>query len=259
MWEAMKSHHEHQSRIVTALRALDISQSSKETTEHHHERTIQLWAVIREWHSQFEKLMLHQREYVKALNNWLRLNLVPIESSLKEKVSSPPRVQSPPIQYLLHAWHNHLEQLQDELPRTAINNFVAVVHTIMQHQEDEMKQKERCADTRKELDRKTRQFEDWYNKYMQRRIPDEEEPGADDAHKDVVAERQFVVDTVKKRLEDDEEAYQRLCLQVREKSLASLKTHLPELFRALTAFAASCSEMYKNLRTISKSQNSTGS
>ncbi|XWS11908.1 hypothetical protein CRYUN_Cryun37aG0045500 [Craigia yunnanensis] len=257
-WETMKVQHESQYRLVAVLRDnLDLSQSPKETSEHHHERTIQLLAIVHDWHMQFCKLVDHQKEYIKALNNWLRLNLVPIESSLKEKVSSPPRVENPPIQRLLLAWQDRLEKLPDEIARSAINNFAHVIDTIMQHQLDEMKLKERCEESRKELLKKQRQFEDWYHKYMQRRTPEELDPERTDGNpnNDAVAEKQFMVDSVKRRLEEEEEAYQRLCIQVREKSLVSLKTRLPELFRAMTGIAIACSKMYGELRSISLSKN----
>ncbi|XLR33491.1 hypothetical protein HN51_042764 [Arachis hypogaea] len=121
-------------------------------------------------------LVDNQKKYIKALNNWLKLNLIPIESSFKEKVSSPPRVRSPPIQGLLHAWQERLERLPDELAKTAIGNFAAVMDTIYNMQQDEMGLKRKCEDTRKELARKTQQFEDWHNKYMQKKIPDEFDP-----------------------------------------------------------------------------------
>ncbi|CAI0422898.1 unnamed protein product [Linum tenue] len=255
MWDAMRVHHEAQSKIVYALRSLDISQSPKETSEHHHDRTYQLWAVVREWHAQFCGLIDNQKAYIKSLNSWLKQNLVPIESSLKEKVSSPPRIQTPPVQPLLMAWHDYMDKLPDEVARTAISNFAAVIETIMHHQEEEMKLKEKCEETRKDLARKTRQFEDWYNKYMQKRTPEELDPERPENNiKEAIAERQFTVDAVKKQLEEEEEAYQRLCLQVREKSLASLKTRLPELFRAMCDFSLACSEMYRTLRAISHRQ-----
>lgn len=253
MWAAMQNHHKSQSKIVLVLKSLDISQSPKETSEHHHERTMQLWAVVQEWHSQFCKLIDHQKEYIRALNNWLKLNLIPIESSLREKVSSPPRIQTPPIQRLLLAWLDHLEKLPDEIARGAISNFAALIHTIMNHQDDEMKLKEKCEQTRKELMRKTRQFEDWYHKYMQRRTPEDLDV-EDSTINDAVAQRKFDVDVLKKRLEEEEEAYQRQCVAVREKSLTSLKNNLPELFKAMTEIAYRCSEMYMSLRYISQQQ-----
>lgn len=258
MWESMRIHHESQTKIVQALRSLDLSHSPKETSEHHHERTVQLWAVVQEWHSQFEKLMFHQKEYIKALNNWLKLNLIPIDNNLREKVSSPPRPQSPPIQALLQTWHDYLEKLPEELARTAIHNFAAVINTIVQYQAEEMKLRDKCEDTKKELNKKTWQFEDWYHKYMQKRTPDEMDPERSQ-DKDLIAERQIAVEMLKKRLEEEEEDYQRQCIQVRDKSLTSLRTRLPEVFRAMSDFSYACSHMYRSLRPNSKPHNSNRS
>ncbi|KAG2722950.1 hypothetical protein I3760_02G150900 [Carya illinoinensis] len=259
MWKAMESHHENQKKTVEALKYLDLSQSPKETSEHHHERTFQLRVVVMDWHSQFQKLVNHQKEYIRALNNWLKLNLIPIDSSLKEKISLP--VEKPPIRDLLHAWHDHLEKLPDEIARTALHNFAAVIDTIFVLQEEEFKLKQKCEDTRRELNRKTRQFEDWHSKYLQQKVPDGLDPDrAGDNHQhDLLPEKQFMVDSVKKRLEDEQEAYERHCLQVREKSLGNLKNRLPELFRAMSDFARACSEMYRNLSSISQPSNSKNS
>ncbi|PON74438.1 kinesin-like protein [Trema orientale] len=256
MWDSMRDHHGNQFKIVQVLKYLDISQSPKETSEHHHARTVQLHGVVHDWHVQFEKLVNKQKEYIKALNAWLKLNLIPTETSLKEKVSSPPRPQNPPIQRLLIAWQDRLEKLPDELAKTAIFNFSAVIETIMHHQEEEIKLRNKCEETRKELARKTRTFEDWYNKYMQTRIPDEADPGRteDSINKDVLAEKQSMVDSVKSRLEEEQEAYQRHCLQVREKSIASLRTRLPDLFRALYDFSVASSDMYRELSSRSHPQ-----
>ncbi|XP_070666859.1 protein ALTERED PHOSPHATE STARVATION RESPONSE 1-like [Malus domestica] len=125
MWENMCTHHGSQLKIVTDLKSLDIAHTPMETTKHHHDRTVQLWNVLQEWHPHFEKLMIHQKQYIQALNSWLKLNLIPIESSLKQKISSPPRVQRPPIQALLHSWHDSLEKLSDELAKCAISSFAA--------------------------------------------------------------------------------------------------------------------------------------
>nr|CAD1840000.1 unnamed protein product [Ananas comosus var. bracteatus] len=230
MWEMMFLHHESQLKIVLDLKALDISDSPMEMSEQHHKRTIELHDIVKEWHSQFHKLITHQKEYIQALNNWLKLNLIPIESSLKEKVSSPPRMQRPPIQALLHAWNDHLEKLPEELAKSALLSFAAVMDTILKLQQDEMKQKEKCEEMGKEFQKKSRAFEDWYYKYSHRR------------------QRQS-------RLDDEVEAYNKLCKQVREKSLTTLKTHLPELFRALSDFARSCADMYSKLKLVSQAQN----
>ncbi|XP_058081699.1 protein ROLLING AND ERECT LEAF 2-like isoform X2 [Magnolia sinica] len=262
MWEAMHHHHEVQQEMVVDLRSLHLSNDQKETSLQHHNQTRQLCRILGDWHSHFSQLINHQKEYIHALNNWLKLTLIPIESSLKEKVSSPPRTQHPPIEALLRAWHEQLEKLPVELARGPIFSFSAVMNSIMVHQDEELKQKEKWEDVSKEYSRKLRQFEDWHHKYSQRRTPasesmdDDQDRAADGGTqpKDPIAERMFVVETLKKRMEEEMETYQKLRKQVREKSLGSLKTHLPELFRAITEFASACSETYRRLQAISHSQ-----
>lgn len=261
MWNDMCMQHNSQLKMVTDLKSIDISQAPKETSKHHHERTIQLWNEIQGWHSQFEKLVTHEKQYIQALNSWLKLNLIPIESSLKEKISSPPRPQHPPIQALLHSWHDSLEKLPHELAKSAISSFAAVIKTIILHQEEEMKLKEKCEETQKEYSRKHQAFQDWYQKYMQRRTPPDEtdpEKGDEANPKDPISEKQFVVESLKKKLEEEVEAHQRHCVQVREKSLGSLKLRLPELFRALTDYTHACSDAYQRLKAITQSQSVNG-
>ncbi|XP_043700901.1 protein ROLLING AND ERECT LEAF 2-like [Telopea speciosissima] len=253
MWETMYVQHDKQLKISADLRSLDLSQAPKETNEQHHERTVQLWHAVEEWHTQFQKLMTQQKEYIRTLYSWLKLNLIPIENSLKEKVSSPSRVPQPPIQTFLRAWNDHLEKLSDGLARTQISNFAAVVNTIVVYQQDEFKLKEKCRDTRKELARKERAFTEWREKYMQRKTPADEmesDRAEDPNYKDPVVERQCVVEALQKRLEEELEDHQKHCRHVRDKSLQNLKMQLPELFRVLSEFAFACSNMYKNLRSI---------
>ena len=257
MWASVCIHHDSQLKIVEKLKSLDIALASKETTKHHHERTIQLHNVVQEWHAQFDKLVTHQKQYIQALNNWLKLNLIPIESSLKEKISSPPRVQSPLIQALLHTWHDYLEKLPDEVAKSAISSFAAVIKTIVIHQDEEMKLKERCEETRKEYLRKKQAFEEWYHKYKQRRSASDgidAERGEDADAKDPVSERQFAVESLRKRLEEEDEAHKKHCVQVREKSVGSLKIRLPELFRAMSEYSHACADAYEKLRTVTQSQ-----
>ncbi|XP_045806419.1 protein ALTERED PHOSPHATE STARVATION RESPONSE 1-like [Trifolium pratense] len=255
MWGNMFMHHDSQLKIVTDLKSLDISQDHKETTKHHYDRTVQLWNVIQEWQSQFEKLVTQQKHYIQALNSWLKLNLIPIESNLKEKISSPPRAQHPPIQALLHAWHDYLDKLPDELAKSAISSFAAVIKTIILQQEEEMKLKEKCEETRKEFLKKNQAFEEWYQKHLYKRGPDE----ADEVNtNNPVSEKQFVVESLKKKLEEETEAHKKLCVQVREKSLQSLKTRLPELFRALSDYTHACSDAYEKLKLIAAHSQANG-
>ncbi|KAG6423371.1 hypothetical protein SASPL_113766 [Salvia splendens] len=258
MWESMCVHHDSQLELVTGLKSLDISGVLIETSKHHHDRTKLLAAVLEQRHSHFEKLVTGQRQYITRLFNWLKLNLIPIESTLKEKVSSPPRVPSPPIQLLLRDWHDYLEKLPDEVAKGAIASFAAVIKTIIFHQEEEMKLKEKYEETRREYVWKKQVFEEWHHKCMNRKTPSTDEGDPDKAvesgTKDSVAEKQFVVESLKKRMDEKMEEHQKHCVQVREKSLRSLKIRLQEIFRALSDYAHACFEAYERLRLLTESQ-----
>ncbi|CAN6360231.1 unnamed protein product [Urochloa humidicola] len=255
MWEDMHVHHANQLKTVLKLKSVDISDSNIETSDHHHSHTRQLRDIVDKWITNFTDLMSYQKEYINALYGWLKLNLIPIESSLKEKVASPPRVQQPPIKAFLQAWNEHLTKLPDDLAKTAIVSFRAVLETILGVQDEELKQKEICEQTRREYARKARAFEDWYHKHSQRRAFDvDPETGEGTGHKDAVTERKFAVESLKSKLDDEIESHNKLSKQVREKSLSILKAHLPELFRALADFSNASFDMYSKLRLMSLMQ-----
>nr|CAD1829618.1 unnamed protein product [Ananas comosus var. bracteatus] len=218
MWEVMFEHHRSQLRAITECRAFDFALAPRETSEQHRQRTAQLRDSAREWHSSFEGLFTHQKDYIRSLNSWLSLNLVPIENGRKEKDSSLSREADPPIEILLQAWHQYLDVLPHDLAKNAMHGFAEVMSALLALQDDELKLKSECEDARKDLERKRWQFEDWHRKHAERRG---------------------------------------LCLhwralKVRERSIGSLRTHLPELFRAMSDFAFASCQMYKRLWSITQ-------
>lgn len=251
MWGSMHRYHKSQLLIILGIRAFEVPPVPRETTDVHHKQTCELRDIVREWHMQFEKLMDHQKGYIRALNAWLKLNLIPIESNLKEKVSSPPRQVEPPIKNLLHAWHDQLEKLPIELAKTAIKSFAEVISNIVVLQEEEINLRRRCDDTRRDLVRKKAQFQEWHLKYMERKASLGEEPNPETAETptvDPVNERKIAIEEVEIRLKEEEGHHHRLARQVREKTLANLRMHLPELFRNMADFSFFCHDMYSSLR-----------
>ncbi|KAM3330441.1 hypothetical protein ACQJBY_026981 [Aegilops geniculata] len=222
MWSSMHRHHKSQFLIISGIRAFE-----------------------------FDKLMDHQKGYIRALNAWLKLNLISIESNLKEKVSSPPRQVEPPIKNLLYAWHDQLERLPVELAKTAIKSFTEVISNIVLLQEEEVSLRRRCEETRRDLDRKRAQFEDWHRRYTERKASQGEEANPEAANTpslDHVNERRIAIEEVEIRLKEEEKLHLRLARQVREKTLANLRMHLPELFRNMADFSFFCHDMYSSLR-----------
>nr|CAB3477242.1 unnamed protein product [Digitaria exilis] len=251
MWSAMHRHHRIQFMIISGIRGFEIPPVPRETTDLHYNQTCELRDIVKEWHMQFEKLMDNQKAYIRALNAWLKLNIIPIESNIKEKVSSPPRLVDPPIKNLLHTWHDELERLPIELAKTAIKTFAEVINNIVHLQEEEINLRRRCDETRRDLTRKRAQFEEWHQKYMERRatLSGDANPEASEVQNiDPVEDRKRVIEELEIRLREEEGHHLRHARQVREKSLANLRTHLPELFRNMADFSYFCHDMYNNLR-----------
>ncbi|XP_042390955.1 nitrate regulatory gene2 protein-like [Zingiber officinale] len=249
MWQVMHKHHSDQLKIVNAL---DISNAPKETSEVQYKRTLQLFRIVKAWHTHFCGLVSYQKEYVTVLNSWLKLSVIPIETGLKdkEKVSSSHR---PPIQPFVHTWHDHLQKIPHEPAANAIQSFSAVIDSIRTLQDEEIKQKEKWEEMHREYLRKNRAFEDWYHKHehkMMKSTVGAPESAEGTTEKDQMEERRSYVQSLKTTLEGEVEAHRRLLKQVREKTATSLKTHLPELFRAMSEFADYCTRMYTSLKLI---------
>ncbi|KAE8812357.1 formin-like protein 5 [Hordeum vulgare] len=251
MWDAMYKHHKAQLKIISELKSFDVSVAAPDTSERHNERTMQLWQVVREWHAQYSKFMEHQKEYVGNLYSWIKLNVIPIDTNLKSN-SSQPVETTPPIKRLLHAWHDILGKLPDEAAKNSIHTFSEVIRTILVHQGEEMKLWQRIQDTRKEHERKSRQFEDWARKYMEKRAGIPPEAGNPDGTRaDPLADRKASMERLELSLKDLEEEYTKQCKVVREKSLSLLRTSLPELFRVVSDFSLQSAAMFKSLWSIS--------
>ena len=122
--------------------------------------------ITNKWHVQSEKLFTHQKMYIGALNNWFFLNLIPIESNLKEKVSPPPKTIVPPIYDLLQAWHSNLDQLPFTVALQSIKSFAAIIQKISAKQQEELKQKKVYEDAQAEFDRKNKAYEEIEAKYL---------------------------------------------------------------------------------------------
>ncbi|GLJ38758.1 hypothetical protein SUGI_0790170 [Cryptomeria japonica] len=248
MWKSMYDSHCKQQEIVAGLRNIDISNAPEETTKQHYERTVQLHNVVNEWQSQSSKLVRFQKEYINALNSWLRLNLVPIESNLKEKVSSPQRTVMPPIHGLLQKWHNELDKLPETVVLEAIKSFAAIVDRILKQQEEERKQKIKYEEAKVEHEKKRRAYEEWHQRYMEKKIPGENgsEPTGPDQQ---IEERVNQLEMLRKKVEEEKEKHKKSCNYTRILSINSLKTGLPAVFEGMVGFARVCSEVYKNLQS----------
>jgi hypothetical protein len=244
MWDIMYTNHNSQLRIISDLKSSDIHVAARETSEQHHERTVQLWNIVQEWHTLFGNFMTYQKDYVGSLYSWIKLNVIPIDTNLKSD-SSQPHETTPPIKRLLHSWHDILQKLPDESTKKAIFTFAEVVKTIVVHQEEELQLRIQIEETRREHERKRRQFDDWARKNW-----DAGMNNPDGSLAAPVVERKAAVERLEEALKNMEDQYMKQCKAVRDKSLNLLRSNLPELFRVISDFSLESAGMLKGLWSI---------
>ena len=231
MWENMQKQHEHQIMIIHALQN---SQLPNETSDHAL-NTQELHHHVKIWCTEFQKLIQHQKNYIKSLDNWLKHNLIiTINHNLKPRY--------PKIESLLGAWLDELDKLPKEDTITAMEKFAEDIHTIAQLQSNKTKMKEKCDETRKELSKVSQKFEKWCSKDIAKKLSSYE---IDDI--EVIEEQKIVVEALKLRLVVEEETYEKLCVEMKDTMVVNLTTRLPEVLKAVSEFASACSLMYKNL------------
>ena len=224
MWENMQKQHEHQIMIIHALQN---SQLPNETSDHAL-NTQELHHHVKIWCTEFQKLIQHQKNYIKSLDNWLKHNLIiTINHNLKP--------QYPKIESLLRAWRDELNKLPKEDTITAMEKFAEDIHKIAQLQSDKMKMKEKCDETRKELSKVSQKIKKWGNKKLSSREID---------HMEVIKKQREELIT-RLRVADDD--YEKRCGDTKYAMVVNLKARLPDVLKAVSEFAGASSRMYKNL------------
>ena len=227
MWKHMEKQHKHQSTIIHALQNFTTSNLPDESY-YDLNNTQQLHHSVKIWSTQFQKLMQHQNNYIKSLENWLNYNLIITENhNLKP--------QNPKIKSLLRAWVEELDKLPKKDTITAMEKFAEDIHKIAQLQSDKMKMKEKCDETRKELSKVSQKIKKWGNKKLSSREID---------HMEVIKKQREELIT-RLRVADDD--YEKRCGDTKYAMVVNLKARLPDVLKAVSEFVGASSRMYKNL------------
>lgn len=241
MWKNMGKQHGNQSQLLQALRAITISQSAKETNDQTYYKSKQLYVHLKRWCSELEKLILLQKEYIGSLNNWVKLNVKPIDTNLSDLVPSPSpkNPQNPEILSFLGTWEDQLEKLPQERVQTAITAFAAEIDSMIHDQSNVLLMEESCIKTRIEISKTTEKF--CARPIARRSRKDERAFWKKEI--EVIAEQKKVMEALYRRLEKEEEEYRRHCALMNDKSLKNLNTDLPEIVVAMSEFTHACSDL----------------
>ncbi|KAL1225228.1 Nitrate regulatory gene2 protein [Cardamine amara subsp. amara] len=256
MWKSMHQFHEIQNNIVQQVQGL-INRSGKgeSTSELHRQATRDLETAVSLWHSSFCQLIKFQREFIRSVQAWFKLTLLPVchddNASHKEPVDA---------YVFCDEWRLTLDRVPDTVASEAIKSFINVVHVISAKQSEELKIKKKTESASKELEKKASSLRNIERKYYQSYsmvgfgLPDS---GPDNGHgldaRDPLTEKKLELGACQRRVEEEMLKHSKAIEVTRAMTLNNLQTGLPGVFQALTSFSALFTESLQTVCTRSYS------
>ncbi|XP_066344997.1 protein ROLLING AND ERECT LEAF 2-like [Miscanthus floridulus] len=249
MWRSMNHFHEIQNEIVQQVRGLVDNSMAESTSDLHRLATRDLEAAVAAWHSNFNRLIKYQRDYIRSLYGWLKLTLCQVDNSVPQEAHAS--MISRELTSFCDEWKQALDRLPDAVASEAIKSFVNVVHVIYTKQAEEMKIKKRTETFSKELEKKTNSLRSIEKKYYQSYsmvglgLPgsgrDGIESHAYDA-RDPLAEKKTEIAQCRRKVEDEMTRHAKAVEVTRSMTLNNIQTGLPGIFQAIAGFSGTVVE-----------------
>ncbi|GLJ24529.1 hypothetical protein SUGI_0468690 [Cryptomeria japonica] len=244
MWRTMYECHQVQDHIVQQVKHLDNPASTEPTSDYHRHATIQLEAQVTAWYDSFCRLVKSHRDYMRAINGWLRLSLNQFKNEFEGIMENHQLLYA-----LCEEWQLALERLPDQSVYGGIRSFMTVVHGIVVQQEEELKQGKKSESLSKELEKKLislRNLESkYYNPY-----------GTPDGRgTDSLVLKKAKIEALKRRVEEEKSKHLKSIRVSREMTLNNLQTGLPSVFQAMTGFSSVCMQAFETVYNQAKNFN----
>lgn len=247
MWRAIHHFHELQNNIVQQVRGLiHRSSTSKSTSDLHRFATRDLEAAVTSWHSNFNRLIRYQREYIRSIYGWLKLTLIHVNNDDDVNQNEHSSSISVKLTAFCDEWKQALDRLPDTVASEAIKSFVNVVHVIYTKQEEELKIKKKTETYSKELDKKSSALRAIEKKFYQsystvgigisgasRQVGD----GQVFHSRDPLAEKKHEIAACRRKVEDEMTRHAKAVEVTRSMTLNNIQTGLPGVFQAMAGFS----------------------
>uniref|UniRef100_A0ACD5U4R0 Uncharacterized protein n=1 Tax=Avena sativa TaxID=4498 RepID=A0ACD5U4R0_AVESA len=249
MWRSMNYFHETQNEIVQQVRGLVDNSMAESTSDLHRLATRDLEAAVSAWHSNFNRLIKYQRDYIRSLYGWLKLTLFQVDSIAPQGAHAS--LISRELTTFCDEWKQALDRLPDAVASEAIKSFVNVVRVIYTKQAEEMKIKKRTETYSKELEKKTNSLRAIEKKYYQSYsivglgLPGSGRDGIDghsfDA-RDPLSEKKAEIAQCRRKVEDEITRHTKAVEVTRSMTLNNIQTGLPGMFQAIAGFSGTVVE-----------------
>jgi hypothetical protein len=249
MWRSMNHFHEIQNEIVQQVRGLVDNSMAESTSDLHRLATRDLEAAVLAWHSNFNRLIKYQREYIRSVYGWLKLTLFQVDSSVPQETHVS--LISRELTTFCDEWKQALDRFPDAVASEAIKSFANVVHVIYTKQEEEMKIKKRAETFSKELEKKTNSLRSIEKKYYQSYsvvglgLPGSSRDGIESVvydARDPLADKKSKVALCHRKVENEMTRHAKAVEVTRSMTLNNIQTGLPGMFQAIAGFSGTVVE-----------------
>lgn len=250
MWRNMLNCHQQQYQLIEDMQLVDAACAPTSTNEFHIKNTLQLESEINIWHHNLEKLIATQKDYMNSVHHWLRLHITEIESGGKGVPGSPEKPNSPPVYALCKSWLAALDRIPGSVPLHALKAFSHLIHELKLQQAEELKQKKKLDQLKKELEKKEQAFKVQEMKYRKIHMlqSDSYEQGQErEMDRNPLREKEVSLRLLRENVETEREKYEHMCAKSGSMTLTSLNKGFPPVLNAMREFACTCSQRYTEL------------
>ncbi|XP_059666060.1 protein ALTERED PHOSPHATE STARVATION RESPONSE 1 [Cornus florida] len=236
VWRTMYQCHQVQNHISQQLNHISDQQSMDPTTDYHRHAAAQLKTEVNFWYIIFCKLIKSQQEYVRTVYRWIQLTACLMDDCQLS-------VSSSALCTLCEEWQLALDRLPDKVASEAIKNLLAVIHSIMLQQQEELNLQKKSEKLEKKLQRELKSVAEMEIKF-------EGSISIEDAQavlgpKHPLSVKRAKIGVLRKQVDDEKAKYINSVQVTRAMTLNNLKTSLPNVFQSLMGFSSTCSQSFE--------------
>uniref|UniRef100_A0A2P2P389 DUF632 domain-containing protein n=1 Tax=Rhizophora mucronata TaxID=61149 RepID=A0A2P2P389_RHIMU len=236
MWRTMYECHQVQNHISQQLNHLTDNQNTEFTTDYRRQATAQLESEVNSWYLSFCKLTKSQREYVGTLCRWIQLTYCLVDDQQQSSCSSL-------VQELCKEWWIVLDGLPDKIASEAIKCLLSAIQSIMQQQAEEhyLHRKSDKLETR--LQKELLSLAEMEKKFDSNSAAGDMQ--SDLSPKHPLSRKRAKAEVLKKRMDTEKTKYLNSVEVTGVKTLNSLRTGLPNVFRELMGFSSASVQAFE--------------
>ncbi|XP_010683038.2 protein ALTERED PHOSPHATE STARVATION RESPONSE 1 [Beta vulgaris subsp. vulgaris] len=250
-WNSMLETHDIQRKIMREINSFSCPEHGKFCSDSHRLATIQLEAVIQDWHYCFSDYVSAQKTYAKSLLSWLSKFIdAEAEYHYTSSFSLPPiRFNGPTLIVTCQRWSTSLERLPDKSVKYAMKSLAKDLQALSVQQGAEQQQRRKVDGLDKEINRKILTFGKAEDKALLAKYTAHH--NAEEQVESLVEKKQLL-QMFKEQVEMERERYFSTVQETERMTMERLQMGFSSVFESLVDFARASTKVYADLVTFSQ-------